>query len=80
MVSLTGVFALVLVVMNVMVHMLVTRRIQSLSRIADEMSLGKLDGFLARQVPRWRAQLESYHEHAGWPGLAFRHGTFRLPH
>jgi HAMP domain-containing protein len=44
MVSLTGVFALVLVVMNVMVHMLVTRRIQSLSRIADEMSLGKLDG------------------------------------
>jgi aminoglycoside phosphotransferase (APT) family kinase protein len=32
--------------------------------------LGKLDGYLERQVPRWRAQLESYHEHAGWPGLA----------
>ncbi len=40
MVSLTGVFAVVLIVMNVMVHMLITRRIQSLSRIADEMSLG----------------------------------------
>jgi aminoglycoside phosphotransferase (APT) family kinase protein len=36
----------------------------------DLAGLGKLDGFLARQVPRWRAQLESYHEHAGWPGLA----------
>ena len=44
MVSLTGVFAVVLIVMNVMVHALVTRRIQSLSRVADEMSLGKLDG------------------------------------
>jgi aminoglycoside phosphotransferase (APT) family kinase protein len=32
--------------------------------------LGRLDGYLERQVPRWRAQLESYHEHAGWPGLA----------
>jgi HAMP domain-containing protein len=27
-----------------MVHFLITRRIQSLSRAADEMSLGKLDG------------------------------------
>jgi aminoglycoside phosphotransferase (APT) family kinase protein len=32
--------------------------------------LGRLDGFLERQVPRWRAQLESYREHDGWPGLA----------
>ena len=32
--------------------------------------LGRLDGFLERQVPRWRAQLESYAEHDGWPGLA----------
>ena len=32
--------------------------------------LGKVDGYLERQVPRWRAQLESYHEHPGWPGLA----------
>jgi aminoglycoside phosphotransferase (APT) family kinase protein len=33
-------------------------------------NLGKLDGYLERQVPRWRAQLESYAEHDGWPGLA----------
>jgi aminoglycoside phosphotransferase (APT) family kinase protein len=33
-------------------------------------NLGKPEGFLERQVPRWRAQLESYHEHPGWPGLA----------
>jgi aminoglycoside phosphotransferase (APT) family kinase protein len=32
--------------------------------------LGKVDGYLARQVPRWRAQLESYAEHDGWPGVA----------
>jgi aminoglycoside phosphotransferase (APT) family kinase protein len=31
---------------------------------------GKVDGYLERQVPRWRAQLESYAEHDGWPGLA----------
>ncbi len=44
MVSLAGLFAVILIVMNVMVHVLVTQRIQSLSRVADEMSLGKLDG------------------------------------
>ncbi|WP_250517075.1 DUF3365 domain-containing protein [Caballeronia sp. INDeC2] len=43
MLSLTGVFAVVLIVMNVMVHVLVTRPIRSLSHAADEMSLGKLD-------------------------------------
>lgn len=32
--------------------------------------LGKLDNYLERQVGRWRAQLESYAEHPGWPGLA----------
>ena len=32
--------------------------------------LGRSEGFLERQVGRWRAQLESYHEHPGWPGLA----------
>ena len=32
--------------------------------------LGKVDGFLERQVGRWRAQLESYAEHTGWPGLS----------
>ena len=31
-------------------------------------SLGKTEGFLERQVPRWRSQLESYREHAGWAG------------
>lgn len=29
---------------------------------------GKLDGFLERQVPRWRALLDSYGEMPGWPG------------
>jgi aminoglycoside phosphotransferase (APT) family kinase protein len=29
---------------------------------------GKPDGFLERQTSRWRSQLESYSEHAGWPG------------
>lgn len=33
-------------------------------------NLGKTEGFLARQVPRWRAQLESYHDYEGWPGPA----------
>jgi aminoglycoside phosphotransferase (APT) family kinase protein len=33
-------------------------------------TLGKLDGYLERQVGRWRAQLESYAEHPGWPGLS----------
>jgi aminoglycoside phosphotransferase (APT) family kinase protein len=32
--------------------------------------LGRPEGFLERQVGRWRAQLESYREHPGWPGLA----------
>jgi aminoglycoside phosphotransferase (APT) family kinase protein len=32
--------------------------------------LGKVDGFLDRQVGRWRGQLESYAEFDGWPGLA----------
>jgi aminoglycoside phosphotransferase (APT) family kinase protein len=32
--------------------------------------LGKIDGYLERQVSRWRAQLESYIEHPGWPGVA----------
>lgn len=32
-------------------------------------NLGKIDNYLERQVGRWRAQLESYAEHPGWPGL-----------
>ncbi|MEO8296305.1 MAG: phosphotransferase family protein [Burkholderiales bacterium] len=31
---------------------------------------GKSDGFLQRQVPRWRRQLESYQELPNWPGAA----------
>jgi HAMP domain-containing protein len=46
MLSMTVVFAVVLVLLNVMVHVLVTRRVELLSRIAEEMSLGKLDGTL----------------------------------
>lgn len=29
---------------------------------------GKVEGYLERQVPRWRKQLESYHDYEGWPG------------
>lgn len=29
---------------------------------------GKLDNFLERQPSRWKAQLESYARHEGWPG------------
>ncbi|MDM0086516.1 MULTISPECIES: phosphotransferase family protein [unclassified Variovorax] len=32
--------------------------------------LGRLDGFLERQVPRWRAQLTGYAEFEGWSGAA----------
>ena len=31
---------------------------------------GKVDGFLERQVARWRAQLDSYADLPGWPGQA----------
>lgn len=29
---------------------------------------GKTENYLGRQVPRWKAQLDSYTEHAGWTG------------
>jgi aminoglycoside phosphotransferase (APT) family kinase protein len=29
---------------------------------------GKLDGYLVRQAPRWRSQLDSYRSYSGWPG------------
>ncbi|UZD66039.1 phosphotransferase family protein [Marinobacter sp. AN1] len=29
---------------------------------------GNLDNYLGRQVERWKSQLESYHDLAGWPG------------
>lgn len=31
---------------------------------------GRPDGFLERQVSRWRSQLESYQHYPGWPGSA----------
>jgi aminoglycoside phosphotransferase (APT) family kinase protein len=37
--------------------------------VRELSDLGKVDGYLERQVGRWRAQLESYVEHSGWPGL-----------
>ncbi len=40
--------------------------------------LGKVDGYLERQVPRWRAQLESYAEHDGWPGMAALPGVDQI--
>ena len=41
---------------------------------AGLIDFGKSDGFLARQVPRWRALLESYHDYKEWPGPASIHG------
>jgi aminoglycoside phosphotransferase (APT) family kinase protein len=31
-------------------------------------NFGKADGYLERQAGRWRSQLESYRDYAGWPG------------
>lgn len=41
--SLLGIFAFLFVALNVMVHWFVTRRISRLSRIADQVSLGRFD-------------------------------------
>jgi aminoglycoside phosphotransferase (APT) family kinase protein len=41
-------------------------------------TLGKPQGFLERQAPRWRAQLESYAEHPGWPGLSGLPGVDKI--
>lgn len=41
--SLLGIFAFLFVALNVTVHLFVTRRISKLSRIADEVSLGRFD-------------------------------------
>ncbi|WP_235532749.1 phosphotransferase family protein [Sphingomonas sp. Leaf412] len=47
--------------------------IVTLSRIDPDAvglsTLGKLDGWLERQVPRWRAQLDGYAAFDGWTGL-----------
>jgi len=39
-------------------------------RAAGLDGFGNPDGFLERQVARWRQQLDSYGRHAGWPGRA----------
>lgn len=47
--------------------------IVALSRIpadAVEGEFGKLDGWLERQVPRWRKQLDGYAKFEGWTGLS----------
>jgi aminoglycoside phosphotransferase (APT) family kinase protein len=40
--------------------------------------LGKPDNYLERQVSRWKAQLESYNEFAGWTGPAEIPGVDRV--
>lgn len=40
--------------------------------------LGKLDGWLERQVPRWRAQLDGYAKFDGWSGLDELPGVDRI--
>jgi HAMP domain-containing protein len=44
MLSILVVFTLVLIALNVVVRLLVTRRLNALSRTADEVSMGKMDG------------------------------------
>ena len=39
-------------------------------RVLGLEGFGKPENYLARQVARWEAQLESYGEHAEWPGPA----------
>ena len=39
---------------------------------------GKADGFLERQVPRWRAWLDSYRDYEGWPGADFIPGLDKV--
>jgi protein-histidine pros-kinase len=43
MLSLLGVFVVVFVALNVMVHLFVTRRIKQLAFVADEVSMGKFE-------------------------------------
>lgn len=71
MLSLLGIFAFLFVALNVMVHLFVTRRIGQLSRIADNVSLGRSEAGaidtrgadelagLARSFDRMRTSLNS---------------------
>ncbi len=40
--------------------------------------LGRADGFLERQVARWKSQLEGYGEYAGWAGPQLLPGVDRV--
>ncbi|WP_426175337.1 c-type heme family protein [Massilia sp. TWR1-2-2] len=71
MLSTLGIFVFLLIALNVMVHMFVTRRIAAMSRLADEVSMGKFDAeqfeakgndelsALARSFARMRTSLAS---------------------
>jgi protein-histidine pros-kinase len=71
MLSMLAIFAFLFVALNVMVHYFVTRRITRMSRLADEISLGKFNdeqfevkgsdelSTLARSFARMRASLAS---------------------
>jgi HAMP domain-containing protein/muconolactone delta-isomerase len=71
MLSMLGIFVFLFVALNVMVHIFVTRRITQMSRLADQVSLGKFDAeefdakgndelsALARSFARMRTSLAS---------------------
>jgi HAMP domain-containing protein/muconolactone delta-isomerase len=71
MLSMLGIFVFLFIALNVMVHLFVTRRITQMSRLADQVSLGKFDAeefdakgndelsALARSFARMRTSLAS---------------------
>jgi protein-histidine pros-kinase len=71
MLSMLGIFVFLLVALNIMVHLFVTRRITQMSRLADQVSLGQFDAgefeakgsdelsVLARSFGRMRTSLAS---------------------
>lgn len=71
MLSMLGIFAFLFVALNIMVHVIVTRRITRMSRLADQVSLGQFNeeefdvkgsdelSALARSFARMRASLSS---------------------
>ena len=71
MLSMLGIFVFLFIALNIMVHTLVTRRITRMSRLADEVSLGKFNeqefdvrgndelSALARSFARMRSSLAS---------------------
>jgi aminoglycoside phosphotransferase (APT) family kinase protein len=47
-------------------------------RAAGLDGFGKPEGYLARQVSRWRSQLASYETHDGWPGPQSLSGVLEI--